>query len=1330
MSSRNTISSSGDSRYLSRDRSPPRFPERRPSAAYGSTPLATRITDPGHRTNDSHSYSSGSRESPREPPRAPKALIDGSRSGRYGSRGRSFANRGEPRDSDFRDMVDSSSSRRGIDRDWSRIDNRERRISPAGRNRSRSPVPRDFRDSRDFGPREADTNRVRRESRDGPPSATSSISDALPSANFSSIGTFRGRGRGNWEYIRGGRGNYSEERDAFRNRSRSRDRIWEKKGRDEKDSRDQDVSRRDDDNRKEWDDRERDTDKHRREAGSTRPDSRNSTTAQATPSAPISASAISLHQHNTDRLIQNARAGSVDSNHRPSGSNATSTIAGSLRDSDRNDLLLSRAERDRQASRINSPPPQAPQVPAFGSIVYRTTPTSQSGGNSKDRSKDGIHTILTPRPSSLDTSKEGPSALKIKTPGSASSNPKSAQPFDRLPIEYLGASARALDNDRDRQRPSNQFNTNANIPSSTEYRREHSQNTSNAPLQPNGPPEQLAKGSQVSSKHKSPQPFHPSHKKDPEDPNHPTNAAINPHSVPPNKTTSHESASQSSPIKIPTGPRAERSVSTTRQPGSPPIRGAPARPSIVQRPTRPGNLKWVRPGLPQHTPRGPSIMNTVPTKRDYAGEEKRFPHAERDPLKPVEISWSRVDSNEKDEAFLQGHVRRVQADRTESKSDLEIDVAERAPKIVGDNHGRQSPRINILDIRKSVEPNDLDVEDGLMDLDDEEFAEDERKFDSTLQALNSKRPPTPRHHPTLLALLDECDALASAAEDLSKGKLEESSVGDKCIDSIPLGLPSPKLEDEDKKSLEDTRMITASPVVIRRKTPPIESLPFLLSGPPTPFSDFEGIKDIPTNFELMQARVIEILGNQRERVESENEEIRVEFSKKYKEWRMSVEDYEEMKKAENPVTPVPESPIPANLPLTASTPTLEGRRSAKNTSEFDFERVLRESAVTAQEDQERRNREARTFVDLEKEAEIPQMRTFFDTEASTFHNRNCLIETQLVLDAFAFFPQEDDFTAEEQEIFLDNYLAAPKKWGIIAAALEGRDYQDCVRHYYLTKAQAQYKEKEKVFSRYRKGRKGHRGLQGRPKSNVLMPLYDGTMEFDAPNIPVTDTGRPKRNAAPTFGITADGETITPASTPARRGNSGVKSEANGETPTEKPSGKRGRTASVKEKPSRKGKALLLAAGPAPSPQKNEKEITRAKSKEPKIESDQRPEEMEGAQLLAGLHSSRMSQPLNQSIASDGWLGMQPPLANIPSQTPKPQQQQQQVNQELPQQQQATRMPSGTPSSYWSVPDQTDFQNLLNHFGTDWHAIAAHLKSKTPTMVHIPSFFVFILRILG
>jgi len=46
----------------------------------------------------------------------------------------------------------------------------------------------------------------------------------------------------------------------------------------------------------------------------------------------------------------------------------------------------------------------------------------------------------------------------------------------------------------------------------------------------------------------------------------------------------------------------------------------------------------------------------------------------------------------------------------------------------------------------------------------------------------------------------------------------------------------------------------------------------------------------------------------------------------------------------------------------------------------------------------------------------------------------------------------------------------------------------------------------------------------------------------------------------------------------------------------------------------------------------------------------------------------------------------------------------------------------TPSSYWSVREANEFPDLLLRFGTDWAAIAAHMKTKSPVMVKFLNFF--------
>ena len=45
-----------------------------------------------------------------------------------------------------------------------------------------------------------------------------------------------------------------------------------------------------------------------------------------------------------------------------------------------------------------------------------------------------------------------------------------------------------------------------------------------------------------------------------------------------------------------------------------------------------------------------------------------------------------------------------------------------------------------------------------------------------------------------------------------------------------------------------------------------------------------------------------------------------------------------------------------------------------------------------------------------------------------------------------------------------------------------------------------------------------------------------------------------------------------------------------------------------------------------------------------------------------------------------------------------------------------RMPGAATSSYWSVPEQSEFPRLLASFGTNWGMISERLASKTTVMV--------------
>ena len=1271
--------------------------------------MAARISEPDYRSNDSHGYSGPGRDLPREPPRGPKALIDGPRGGGSYSRGRGFGGRGDARDRDYRDLRDAPGSGRGRERDWGprdNFDNRERRPSPTGRNRSRSPTLRD--------PRDIDQSRMRRGSRDGPPSASSSISDVPPPA-YRGRGGYRGRARGDWDRSRRGRGGFHEEREAFRPRSRSHDRAWDRNR-----DREPEGNRRDDDSRKDWDIRDRESDRSGRDQPPYRPESRNSTGTQISPLTPHPTSAASSYQLNAERFTHNSRAFSAESGRRASeavGDSGSPTVP---RDSERPDPVHSRLVRDRLGPGTVSPPPQAPQVPAFGSIAYRASSNDQgSAANRSHLTGDGqalpIPQIATkemvpgPRPEAANNALMGPKVeQKLERSPTADSAKYDCRDFDNERADHGVSNATAAT--QNTATIDTQHQPSASLPTGQ---------TREVPNVYTGRIVGFGSDIQTVAGPSAAQPTHVFSGKFSEGNGRQSSVTTA------FKSNPQEAQSQASPARIPTGPRAERSGPPTRPAAAPPVRVSPLKPTNVPpRQPRNSNWKWVRPGLAQHTPRGPSIMNTVPTKRDFGGDDRSRTTPTDSEARGQEISeWPRNKLDMKAEQLNLNlkwgqnpntdHARsdlNIRDDRPKSRHELKRDIEER---LQGPNASAQPP-----ETRKSPDSDDVGLEEGVMELDEADILEAEQKFEQQIQALELKRPATPRHHPILLQLLEECDALASAAEEMAKRTTDGPEVNPSLCPN-PSGLPSPKLEELEESRVEEEPLFSLLPGKARRQTPPVESLPFLVSGLPTPFSELEDLQEELDQHEVIKARLAAEILNQRQRIDVDNHELKNEFAADYRRWRLELEAAENQNKSNATTTPEPNMPMLAASNQNLSTSTTGGRRTGKHATQFDLENAIQESLIAAEKDEERRNRErilqAKDIFNPEKEASVPDMLDRFERKARFFNDTNNLIDGELVFHTLGFIPQRDDFTPEEHEAFLDSYLSNPKKWGIIADALPGRNYQDCVLHYYHTKGQALYKEKERAFARIaKKGRKNTRAPQGRPKANALMPAFDGTLEYDTPQVPVTDTGRPKRAAAPTFGDTTDGEMIITAGTPARRYGTGNKADPNGDS-SEKPSNKRTRTAPGKEKGAKRGKVPILAAAPGPSPQKNDKEMIRDQSKEPKLESEQRSEEIEGEQLLAGLHSSQtVNVTANQPVPTETWLAVQPASMN----TPIPTQKQQQVILEQPHQQQQTRGSATTTSSYWSVPEQTDFQNLIHHFGTDWQAIANKMQTKTATMVYI------------
>ncbi|KAL8759709.1 MAG: hypothetical protein Q9199_000581 [Rusavskia elegans] len=1299
MSSRYPPPEQPESRFPARDRSPPRFTDRRTSGPYNNGPQTSRIADSNYRSFDSNTHH---REPPREPPRGPKAYVDPPR-GNFPPRGRGFS-RGDFRDREYRDPRDGAIARGGSHRDWSHrasADTRDRRISPPGRGRTRSPR-RDYgRDSRDLTSRDIDRDRPRPDV----------LAEGPHSAGFRGRPSFRARGRGDWDYGHRGRGNFADERDSFRVRSASGDRSWDRNPREDRDrDRDQEPSRRDEDYRRPWEDKDRDL----RRDPPFRPDSRNS--SGTNPSTPLSATGPMSNQLNVDRSSHTYRGPSSDSSRRSSGPNIASNYGNSVKDPARMDAIIHRPDRDRLPVQPPSSPPQAPQVPAFGSISYRQ-PAVEPGAAIAKKSSTSDFTTLASQ-AGQGNARQPPSAPKAQLLSQVSSTPKAEQHSERSPLteqkppisrttnddKYLSSAAPAPPTAPSGPRLSLGDNTVGDsvsraLPTSSNQRRPTESSHSRLPGQ--------HAGSQMAARATSLQLVHPSRREVVAEslrqdtvapfPSRPTHREI---SIP----------GQPSPAKVPTGPRAERSAPSIRQIVPPAPRVPPQRHMNPSWRGGQPNLTWVRPGLaqgpPQHAPRGPSIMNTVPTKRDNAGDDRaKSPPPDQEERENNDLAWPRGGSSLKaalDQAKAEGDNLQAASREYRHRS------ATGSPRM--EEQALPMKQANtagpVSEASQRIEP-DAGPEDSAMDLDDDDFEAAERKFNRELQMLEARRPQTHRHHQELLALLEECDALASAAEDLANGVIPQLP-REQAPTQIPAsGLPSPKAEDDEKVEMDVDIHHDINPSLARRLTPPIESLPYLVPGPPTPLSEIEDLQGFGLH-ELVKSRILNQLKIQEEEVEVQYEEDKQQFAEDYRSWRWKNIELEEQEKARNDAAPPP-APVEVTPVIGCAITSISGTRRVRNTSESQMEEVLKISEKTAADEELRRTHQlADRAPNHDKEAVVPDMLSAQESKAMLFTDINNFVPDHGVLQALAFAPRKDDFTAEEHDKFIDQYILNPKRWGAIAAEIPGRNYQDCVQHYYLTKASCMYKEKEKAFLRIKKGRRGPRGPQNRAKSSNLMPSYDGNTELDPGSAAVTETGRPKRTAAPVFGATSDVEAATPAATPVRRSLVLSKVDANGETSVEKP--RRRGAGAPKEKGVRRGKAVLLAAAPGPSPQKGDRDAGRGKSREPKPEAEQVLDDLEGAQLLAGLQAMPPTQPLS----IENWMNRQS-MSVPPTLVGAPKSQQPLFEPQIPPLQQHR---SGQPStsSYWSVPEHQDFQNLLGHFGTNWQAIADTMKTKSVTMV--------------
>jgi hypothetical protein len=604
---------------------------------------------------------------------------------------------------------------------------------------------------------------------------------------------------------------------------------------------------------------------------------------------------------------------------------------------------------------------------------------------------------------------------------------------------------------------------------------------------------------------------------------------------------------------------------------------------------------------------------------------------------------------------------------------------------------------------ESLEQSSEDEGEDEEALDEDDFAVAEEKFLREMKLLAAKKPPPPLENPVIVSLLLRIQMLGMIRDggvpvELQQGIFEgePDSILEPVKDIQPSGLLSPKVEEEKQEVPQKIGRLLLEAPINPIPTPPIEDLPYLTRDEPMQLETFDESED-ENDLDSISGALRKELERNVWDYRSRLDDLRLEFYGNYKDWKTMVMSIEKQKREENAVTPMPASPSLSVGQIPTLTPLIERTRAARNTTEHDIQLIMRVSEQSAREEQEKRDREATARPNYELEALVPPMLDLEEMGMSYFEDTNHLIAPDHALNVFAFVPPQDDFTPEEQQAFINAFCQHPKKWGKIAESLPGRDYRQCILHYYLTKDVAKYKD----YWRKPLPRKGRKAKASRLRSNALMSdMGYGEDELDQMPVAVTDTGRPRRAAAPTFGDTVGDLEASNGSTATSRRLTVASKDGVGESGTEKPSG-RGRKAGTGAKP-RRTKAQMQQAQQALQVQSDLSLGTPPVKAERAISHSSKGSKVSSRGAFLGSKTDDLPALEPQFLQEQGLN--RPHLLAGPTDMPN-------LNGS------ASTTPGNQPSSYWSVPEQSKFRNLIAYFGKDFEAIANFMKTKTVTMVN-------------
>lgn len=798
---------------------------------------------------------------------------------------------------------------------------------------------------------------------------------------------------------------------------------------------------------------------------------------------------------------------------------------------------------------------------------------------------------------------------------------------------------------------------------------------------------------------------------------------------------------KSLPANIPTGPKADRTPMAPR----PPLPYAPSERPGFNAPRAPmgggpKSMQWVRPGLIPNRP-------TVPTKRELPMEDRERSFGTAPKAPKLESGTSTVHPHRVQQASFgspsyfrastdmdrpRGRAASAERSMTPSLKPGSIETRRHSDVVMAEaSPHTMKPPMSVA----SSAPEALQDSDDDLDLDEDDFAESEAKYNRDKARLEAKlvdlsaphlRATTPLQEIVLLSCIS-AEHLPPSFEEIEQDavKREDASRPAEVPVVSPVGSPhtskpaellTPKAEASDDNAAEKTaeRSIAPATVALRLRReifkepevlPDLSDLPYLGSGPPTPLSDIE--QDRPELPDTLKTNILKLYQQGLKPQLTEGETLQ-HYAASYRQWRLSIRQWDdEREQDEQERQPSAEPSLKATTPDVQSStmgalldvPGPTGRRShaSRWATELDLEAVIKESLKTAEEERmgKHESEPKRSMADPEKEADLPVELSEAEARRRNFIDTNFQREPGQGIFSFHYEPPEDDFTPDEHRVMVANYRDQyAKKWGKLAEILykecgTERTYKDCINHYYATKWAREYKGKV----RGRRGGARKRGggtARGRGAiANMERPEVAGE---DGLPVPVTESGRPRRSAAPTFGgVEAEFDPTAAVPTQGR-----VRRQTDADGNPEKGS----RRSKTNKEKGKKVKNQPLAAAPIGSPAKLDR-----KDKAPGVKAEEefgkRPVVEMPAPIHVSQHEDRMGD-LALSSLGGGHVELPSLSGSIP------------VGMLERQKTQPNARPG--PSSYWSVSELQDFEKNVAHFGTDWIGFANHMGTKTHIMI--------------